>query len=54
MAEKYFINKIYQDIIGQYPELKDKTVSLATDEMVFLEDPNTYHLSFGSKNTLQN
>lgn len=41
-AEKYFINKIYQEIISQHPELKDKTVSLATDEMVFLENPNTY------------
>lgn len=41
-AEKYFITKIYQDIIRQYSGLKDKTVSLATDEMVFLEDSNFY------------
>ena len=34
--------EIYQEIISQHPELKDKTVSLATDEMVFLENPNTY------------
>ncbi len=33
-AEKFFINKIYQDIIGQYPELKDKTVSLATGQQL--------------------
>ena len=41
-AEKYFIAQIYKSIVGQYPDLKDKTVSLATDEMVFMEDPASY------------
>ena len=53
-AEKFFITKIYQDIVGEYPDLIDKTASLATDEMVFLEDPRFYQNPENTNNFKEN
>lgn len=37
-AEKYFITKIYYDIIEAFPNLNGKAVSLSNDEIIFKDD----------------